>query len=53
MESPPDLTSLPENKNIKLSDVATIISENYSKYYELVTKYKTWQEWAKQQKELN
>ena len=53
MESPPELNSLPENKNTKLSDVGTTITENYAMYYDLMMKYKAWQDWAKKQKELN
>ena len=53
MESPKDLNTLPENKDTKLSDVATTITENYAMYYDLVTRYKAWQDWAKKQKELN
>jgi hypothetical protein len=53
MESPPELNSLPENKDIKLSDVGTTITKNYAMYYDLMMKYKAWQDWAKKQKELN
>ena len=52
MEAPPELNSLPEN-DAKLSELTTIIVENYALYYDLVTRYKAWQDWAKKQKDAN
>jgi hypothetical protein len=33
--------------------LTTIITENYAMYYDLVTKYKAWQDWATKEKEAN
>jgi hypothetical protein len=53
MESPQELNTLPENKEVKLSDISTIITENYNMYYDMMTRYKSLQDWVKKQKELN
>lgn len=52
MQPTPDLETLPES-NLKLSDAEKVIVKNYGLYYELKVKYESFQNWVKQQKELN
>ena len=51
MEPEPQLTPLDPTKR-ELSDLLNNVNENYGKYHELVIKYKNWQEWYKNQKEI-
>lgn len=36
----------------KLSDVVSVVTDNYSKYHECRIKVDTWNEWYKSQKEI-
>jgi hypothetical protein len=47
MQTCPDLKHLEPNST--LSDVARIITLNYSEYYQCVVKLEAWQEWYKKQ----
>lgn len=46
----PDLVKL--NDDAKLSDVATIVTNNYTTYYECSIKNSAWIEWYNTQKKL-
>jgi hypothetical protein len=52
MQPTPELETLPEN-NTKLSVAEQVIVKNYGLYYELKAKYEAFQNWVKQQKDLN
>lgn len=39
-------------KDAKLSELATVVSNNYRLYYECAVKVETWQEWHQKQKEI-
>jgi hypothetical protein len=47
MEPCPQLQKLPNTP--ELSDVAKVIANNYTSYYECATKLETWQSWYQQQ----
>ena len=51
MEQPAELDTLPENS--QLTDVGETVAKNYGKYYDLVTRYKAWQDWAEKQGKAN
>ncbi len=40
------------NEEVKLSDVAKTVTQNYTLYYECVIKYDAWIDWYQQQKEI-
>ena len=46
----PSLITLPEDS--KLSDVAKIVTQNYTLHYECVIKHDAWLDWYQQQKEI-
>ena len=47
-----DLSKLPSDKKIELSDIIKTTNENSKLYYELKIKYEAWQEWYKEQKSI-
>ena len=47
----PDLREV-DSTTTKLSDVVSVVSENYGTYQECKIKVDTWTEWYKQQKEI-
>ena len=47
----PDLREV-DSSTTKLSDVVSVVSENYGTYQECKIKVDTWAEWYKQQKEI-
>ncbi len=51
MEPAPDLKRLSEDKKT-LADLLQNANENYGLYYDLLDKYKAWQEWYKDQKKI-
>lgn len=66
MKEPKDLNTIGQTKipdttrdfnettsNVKLSTVATTISENYGTYYQVVEQLKALQDWINKQKELS
>jgi hypothetical protein len=51
MQEPcPSLERLPDNP--QLSQVATIVSNNYTTYYQCAIKLEAWQKWYQEQKVL-
>jgi hypothetical protein len=42
-----------ESTDVKLSTIATTVSENYGTYYQVVEQLKSLQDWIKQQKDLD
>jgi len=50
MEPCPELKKL--EKDVKLSDVAKTVTENYTLYHECSIKSKAWAEWYKSQKRI-
>lgn len=47
-----NLSKLPSDKKIELSDFVKTTNENSKLYYELKIKYEAWQEWYKEQKSI-
>lgn len=47
-----NLSKLPSDKKIELSDIVKTTNENSKLYYELKIKYEAWQEWYKEQKSI-
>lgn len=51
MEPAPELKTLPDDKKT-LTDLLENANENYGYYYDVVERYKSWQDWYKQQKQI-
>ena len=47
-----NLSKLPADKKIELSDIIKTTNDNSKLYYELKIKYEAWQEWYKEQKSI-
>jgi hypothetical protein len=51
LEPAPSLKTLPDDKKT-LTDLLENANDNYGIYYDVVERYKSWQEWYKQQKDI-
>jgi hypothetical protein len=51
MEPAPDLKQLSRDKKT-LADLLENANENYGLYYDLADRYKAWQQWYKEQKNI-
>jgi hypothetical protein len=51
MEPAPNLKQLPDNKKT-LTDLLENANENYGIYFDVLERYKSWQEWYIQQKQI-
>jgi hypothetical protein len=51
MEPAPTLKQLPDNKKT-LTDLLENANENYGIYFDVLERYKSWQEWYIQQKQI-
>ena len=51
MEPAPSLKQLPDNKKT-LTDLLDNANENYGIYFDVLERYKSWQEWYIQQKQI-
>ena len=51
MEPAPALKILPEDKKT-LTDLLENANDNYGTFYDVVERYKSWQEWYNQQKQI-
>ena len=51
LEPAPSLKTLPDDKKT-LTDLLENANDNYGIYYDVAERYKSWQEWYKQQKDI-
>jgi len=51
LDPAPNLKTLPDDKKT-LTDLLENANDNYGVYYDVVERYKSWQEWYKQQKQI-
>lgn len=50
LQQPKELKTVPDNSSF--SDMIEVMLDNYSSYYDVSERLKSWQEWYKQQKSI-